>query len=50
MSSAVERNVQWTIKQILAMPEAEKLRSGERSFVGGVYDLGTGKVRWFNEA
>ena len=47
LSSAVEANVRWTMRQIQAAPEAEAaLAAGLLALVGAVYELHTGRVKW----
>lgn len=46
LSRAVEANVRWTVRQILATPEAQaRLQEGSFKIVGAVYDIRTGEVR-----
>lgn len=47
ISAAVEANVGWSIKQLSDLPEARRaLEKKAMAFVGAVYDLGTGSVRF----
>lgn len=47
ISSAVEANVRWSMKQLTALPGVRKLLDeGKVALVGAVYDVQTGKVRW----
>ena len=48
---AVEANVRWAVKSILAMPEAQQRKvEGVLKLVGAVYDLATGRVRFLEPA
>ena len=51
LDEAVERNVQWTVKQILNTPEA-RIRQAEGKFkiIGAVYNIATGRVNFLPEA
>jgi carbonic anhydrase len=50
MRAAVEANVRWTMRRILATPEAEARKAeGVLKLVGGVYDLRDGTVRFLEE-
>jgi carbonic anhydrase len=45
--TGVEANVRWSIKQIADSPEGKKaLREKRLAIVGGIYELGTGRVRF----
>jgi carbonic anhydrase len=47
IAAAVEANVRWSMKQLLAMPEAQRaLREKRAALVGAVYSLESGKVRF----
>ena len=47
LSTAVEANVRWTIRQLLESPEGKALAArGDIKLVGAVYDLETGHVRF----
>lgn len=51
MRRAVEANVRWAVKTILAMPEAQQRKvEGVLKLVGAVYDLTTGRVRFLEPA
>ena len=51
MRRAVEANVRWAVKTILAMPEAQQRKvEGVLKLVGAVYDLATGRVRFLEPA
>jgi len=46
LSAAVEANVRWSVRQILATPEAQaRLAEGRMKLVGAVYELRSGRVR-----
>jgi carbonic anhydrase len=46
IDAAVEANVRWSMNQLLNTPEARvRLEEGTIQLTGGVYDLGTGRVR-----
>ena len=48
LSAAVEANVRWTIRQVLASPEGRaRAARGDVTLVGAVYDLASGRVRFF---
>ena len=48
MREAVEANVRWTMRRILATPEAQAREAeGVMKLVGAVYDLKEGAVRFF---
>jgi carbonic anhydrase len=48
MREAVEANVRWTMRRILATPEAQAREAeGVMKLVGAVYDLKDGAVRFF---
>jgi carbonic anhydrase len=47
LESAVEANVRWSMRQLLATPEAKKRkREGVLKLVGAVYELKSGRVRF----
>ncbi len=47
LSAAVEANVRWTMRQILASPEARaRAAEGVMQLVGAVADISTGRVRF----
>lgn len=47
---AVEANVRWTLRSILATPEARERRAeGVLALVGAVYELATGRVRFLSD-
>ena len=49
MRAAVEANVRWSMRQLLATPEAEARRTeGRVKLVGAVYELETGRVRFLS--
>jgi len=49
LGAAVEANVRWSVKQLTAMPDAEKaLREGNVRIVGAVYEPATGRVRFLD--
>ena len=49
LRAAVEANVRWSIKQLRALPEAERaLREKRVSLCGAVYELNTGQVRFLD--
>jgi carbonic anhydrase len=45
IAQAVEANVRWSMKQLLALPEAPRTIQKGVTLVGAVYELGAGKVR-----
>ena len=46
MALAVERNVRWSMRQIAESPEGRaRIAEGEIRLVGGIYEVGTGRVR-----
>ncbi|HEY3788051.1 MAG TPA: carbonic anhydrase [Urbifossiella sp.] len=48
LSRAVENNVQWTMRQIVESPEGRaRLAEGRMKLVGAVYEIETGRVRFF---
>lgn len=51
LSSAVESNVRWTVRQIRESPEGQaRVKEGRMKIVGAVYDLETGRVRFLPPA
>lgn len=47
--AAVEANVRWSMRQLLALPEAKRALMEKRvTLVGAIYELGTGRVRFLN--
>jgi carbonic anhydrase len=47
LSQAVENNVRWTVRQILQTPEGRaRLAEGKVKFVGAIYEIATGHVRF----
>jgi carbonic anhydrase len=49
MRSAVEANVRWSMRELLALPEAKLAVQEKRvTLVGAVYELNTGRVRFLN--
>jgi len=47
--AAVEANVRWSMRQVLATPEAKaRQKDGLFKLVGAVYDLETGRVRFLS--
>ena len=49
MRAAVEANVRWSMRQLLATPEAEaRRREGRVTLAGAVYELETGRVRFLS--
>ena len=47
LARAVEANVRWSMRQILATPEAQaRLAEGRMRLVGGVFDIASGQVRF----
>jgi carbonic anhydrase len=47
ISAAVEANVRWSMHQLVTLPAAARaMREGRVTHVGGVYELGTGCVRF----
>lgn len=50
LAVAVEANVRWTIRQILATPEAQERRAeGVMTLVGAVVEFTTGRVRFLDD-
>ena len=49
LAAAVEANVRWTMRELLATPEAQaRLAEGHMKLVGAIYELGSGKVRFLD--
>ncbi len=49
VNAAVEANVGWSIKQLRALPGAKATFDKQQiALLGGVYELGTGRVRFLN--
>lgn len=47
LKAAVEANVRWSMKQLVAVPEGERaIREGKVTLVGAVYELASGNVRF----
>lgn len=47
LSAAIEANVRWSMRQLVAIPTGRRLvESGEILMVGAVYELATGNVRF----
>jgi carbonic anhydrase len=47
LAAAVEANVRWSMRQLLATPEGKaRMKEGVVKLVGAVYDLKTGRVRF----
>jgi carbonic anhydrase len=47
LAQAVERNVRWTVRTIMESPEGQaRVVEGRVKFVGAVYDIETGRVRF----
>jgi carbonic anhydrase len=45
--AAVEANVHWSIKQLLALPEGRRVIEHKAAMIiGSVYDIATGKIRF----
>ena len=48
LSAAVEANVRWTVQQLHESPEGRlRAAQGDVKLVGAVYELATGRVRFF---
>jgi carbonic anhydrase len=51
LAHAVEENVRWTVRTILESPEGQaRLAEGRMKFVGAIYELQTGRVRFLDSA
>jgi carbonic anhydrase len=49
VKAGVEANVRWSMRQIMATPEAQaRAEQGVMQLVGGVYELTTGRVRFLS--
>ena len=49
LAKAVESNVRWTVRAILESPEGRaRLAEGRMKFVGAIYEVQTGRVRFLN--
>ncbi len=49
LARAVEINVRWTLRAILDAPESRaRLAEGRVKYVGAVYEIETGRVRFFD--
>ncbi len=47
LARAVDANVRWSMRQILATPEVQaRLPEGRMKLVGGIYDIASGAVRF----
>ena len=47
LSRAVERNVRWTVRQIVDSPEGQaRAAEGRMKIVGAIYEIETGQVRF----
>jgi len=50
INAAVEANVGWSIKQLRQLPGAKAAMEKQQiALLGGVYELGTGRVRFLND-
>jgi carbonic anhydrase len=50
LSTAVEANVRWTVRQILESPEGQaRFSEGRMRLMGAVYELESGRVRWLDQ-
>jgi carbonic anhydrase len=50
VARAVESNVRWTLRRILESPEGQARQAeGQMKFVGAIYELATGRVRFLPE-
>jgi carbonic anhydrase len=48
LQRGVEANVRWSIHQLMATPEAQaRAAEGDMKLVGAVYEIATGRVRFF---
>ncbi len=51
LAQAVEMNVRWTLRAILDSPEGRTRQAeGRVRFVGAIYEIETGRVRFLNAA
>ena len=49
IAEAIEANVRWSMRQLLATPEAQaRLKEGLMRLVGAVYEIATGHVRFLS--
>jgi carbonic anhydrase len=48
IAQAVEAKVRWSMKQLMALPEAPRTIQTGVTLVGTVYELGAGKVRFLS--
>jgi carbonic anhydrase len=49
LARAIERNVRWTVRQILETPEAQARQAeGRMKVIGAIYELKSGRVRFLN--
>jgi len=49
LHAAVEANVRWSMRQLLALPEAKRALLEKRvTLAGAVYELNTGRVRFLD--
>ena len=49
MHSAVEANVRWSMRELLALPETKLAVKEKRvTLVGAIYELNTGRVRFLD--
>src|SRR5262245_13387394 len=49
LAQAVESNVRWTVRQILATPEGQaRLAEGRVKIVGAIYEIETGRIRFLS--
>lgn len=50
LALAVERNVRWTVRQILGTPDGQaRVAEGRLKIVGAVYEIETGRVRFLTD-
>ena len=51
IAQAVERTVRWTLRAIVESPEGQaRVAEGRVRFVGAIYEIGTGRVRFLEAA
>jgi carbonic anhydrase len=49
LAQAVERNVRWTVRTIIESPEGQaRVAEGRVKFVGAIYEIETGRVRFLD--
>jgi carbonic anhydrase len=49
LAQAVERNVRWTVRQILSTPEGQaRVAEGRMKIVGAIYEIESGNVRFLS--